>query len=79
MSDASGRAHHLSNVIIKLLGYFSRLAMYILSKVVLCRVKDAEIEPELMDLIRRLKKTSTDLFSHEKVYWQYKFCSNIMC
>ena len=34
----------------------------------LCRVKDAEFKTELMDLIRRLKKTSTDLSSPKKVY-----------
>ena len=40
--------------------------MYIVERkldVFLYRDKDGEIEPELMDLIRRLKKTSTDLFS----------------
>jgi len=35
----------------------------------LYRDKDGEIEPGLMDLIRRLKKNSTDLFSPKKVYW----------
>jgi len=67
-----------SKVIMKY-SYFSPVEVYNIEWIldVLCRDKDAEIERGLVDLIRRLKKTNTDLFSSKKVCRQYRFSSNI--